>query len=324
MRPGKNRDGYFSAADIEEQAVTACTTVNEQWPEFDHVFVYDNATTHRKRSAGALSARAMPKSISGTRSGGKKSKKNPDLNPDPNFLVPVNKRNVDGSLMYDVHGTLLKENIQMTGAYFADGTTQELYFPSHASKHAGKFKGMELLLEERRKKGDLGDISENDLKKKNAECKSFKCADPHSTSCCMRRMLFNQPDFAAVKSCLEDTCAEHKCTVLFLPKFHCELNPIEMVWGYAKRIYRLMPESSREDALERNTLNALEQVPLDSMRRFVIRAHRFADAYRHGLDGAQAAWAARKYKGHRILPPEFLKEMEAAGIGRGGNANAGL
>ncbi|KAJ7814805.1 hypothetical protein B0H13DRAFT_1604009, partial [Mycena leptocephala] len=37
-----------------------------------------------------------------------------------------------------------------------------------------------------------------------------------------------------------------------------------------------------------------------------------------GLDGAQAAWAARKYKGHRILPPEFLKEMEAAGIGREG------
>ncbi|KAJ7804229.1 hypothetical protein B0H13DRAFT_1671247, partial [Mycena leptocephala] len=54
------------------------------------------------------------------------------------------------------------------------------------------------------------------------------------------------------------------------------------------------------------------------------RAHRFADAYRHGLDGAQAAWAARKYKGHRILPPEFLKEMEVARIGRGGNANAVL
>ncbi|KAJ6626738.1 hypothetical protein B0H10DRAFT_1870634, partial [Mycena sp. CBHHK59/15] len=37
------------------------------------------------------------------------------------------------------------------------------------------------------------------------------------------------------------------------------------------------------------------------------RRNRFADAYRHGLDGAQAAWAARKYKGHRVLPPDFLK-----------------
>ncbi|KAJ7720466.1 hypothetical protein DFH07DRAFT_718782, partial [Mycena maculata] len=124
MRPGKNRDGYFSSADIEEQIIVACTTVNERWPEYDHVFIYDNATTHRKRSAGALSARAMPKSISGTRKGGKKSK-----NPDPNFLVPVNRRNTDNTLMYDDHGTLLKENIQMTGASFADGTVQELYFP---------------------------------------------------------------------------------------------------------------------------------------------------------------------------------------------------
>jgi hypothetical protein len=319
MRPGKNRDGYFSAADIEEQAIAACTTVNERWPEYDHVFIYDNAATHRKRSPRALSARAMLKSISGTARRSSKSK-----NPDPNFLVPVNKKNADGSLMYDVHGTLLKDNIQMTGAYFADGTVQDLYFPSHDAKHPGKFKGMEVILEERHKKGDLGDISLEELKKKNAECKSFKCADPHLTTCCMRRMLFNQPDFAAVKSCLEDTCAEHHCTVLFLPKFHCELNPIEMVWGYAKHIYRLNPESSREDTLERNTLSALEQVPLESMRRFVLRTHRFADAYRHGLDGSQAAWAARKYKGHRVLPPDFLKDMVVAGIVRGGNPNAGL
>ncbi|KAJ7292501.1 hypothetical protein C8J57DRAFT_1210267 [Mycena rebaudengoi] len=34
--------------------------------------------------------------------------------------------------------------------------------------------------------------------------------------------------------------------------------------------------------------------------------------------------AARKYKGHCVLPPEFLKDMEAAGIKRGGNTNAGL
>jgi transposase len=292
MHPGKKRDGYFSAVDIEEQAIAACTTVNERWPEYNHVFIYDNATTHCKHAAGALSAQDMPKSISGTRQGGKKSK-----NPEPNFLVPVNRRNDDGSLMYDNHGNLLKENIQMTGAHFADGTTQEPYFPPDAPNHARKFEGMEILLEERRKKGDLGNISETELHKKSAECKSFKCADSHSTTCCMRCMLFNQPDFAAVKSCLEDTCTEHKYTVLFLPKFHCELNPIEMVWGYAKRIHQLNPESSWKNALEQNTLSVLDEAPLESMRRFVLRMHRFPDAYRHGLDGSQAAWAARKYKG---------------------------
>ncbi|KAJ6493092.1 hypothetical protein C8R45DRAFT_824858 [Mycena sanguinolenta] len=43
-----------------------------------------------------------------------------------------------------------------------------------------------------------------------------------------------------------------------------------------------------------------------------------------GLDGSQAAWVARKYKGHCVLPREFLADMQAAGIVRGGNMNAGL
>ncbi|KAJ7264351.1 hypothetical protein C8J57DRAFT_1070118 [Mycena rebaudengoi] len=48
------------------------------------------------------------------------------------------------------------------------------------------------------------------------------------------------------------------------------------------------------------------------------------DAYRKGLNGAQAAWAARKYKGHRVPPPEYKKDMLVAGIMRGGTPNAGL
>jgi hypothetical protein len=28
-----------------------------------------------------------------------------------------------------------------------------------------------------------------------------------------------------------------------------------------------------------------------------------------GLNGRQAAWAARKYKGHRVLPPGIMKEL---------------
>lgn len=56
-----------------------------------------------------------------------------------------------------------------------------------------------------------------------------------SRDCCMRRVLSLQPDFLAEKPLLQLVIeqAGHKC--LFLPKFHCELNPIEMVWGQTKR-----------------------------------------------------------------------------------------
>jgi transposase len=80
--------------------------------------------------------------------------------------------------------------------------------------------------------------------------------------------MFNQPDFAHVDTILEATCNARGFKVIFLPKFHCELNFIEQCWGYAKRIYRLNPESSREDHLERNALAALDAIPLETMRRY--------------------------------------------------------
>ena len=36
------------------------------------------------------------------------------------------------------------------------------------------------------------------------------------------------------------------------------------------------------------------------------------DAYRKGLHGRQAAWAAKKYRGHRVIPASLLKDLEKA------------
>jgi hypothetical protein len=146
----------------------------------------------------------------------------------------------------------------MTSGTFPDGSSQELYFPAGHPRE-GVFKGMAVILEER------GFMNAPKLK---AQCKDFKCAKG-ATNCCCRRILYTQPDFAAVKSNLEIICEARGFQVIFLPKFHCEINFIEQCWGYAKRVYRHFPISSKEDDLERNVLETSESVPLESMCQYV-------------------------------------------------------
>lgn len=61
LKPGKNRDGYFTNDDVLEQVTNAINLLNELYPNDQHVFVFDNATTHSKRADDALSAWGMPK-----------------------------------------------------------------------------------------------------------------------------------------------------------------------------------------------------------------------------------------------------------------------
>jgi len=55
----------------------------------------------------------------------------------------------------------------------------------------------------------------------------------------MARLLSKQEDFIDQVSMLETVIEEagHKC--IFLPKFHCELNPIEMVSLFFVKTFRI-------------------------------------------------------------------------------------
>jgi hypothetical protein len=215
------------------------------------------------------------------------------------WLVKVNKCDDSGKPIKKLDGSYEKTKVHMADATF-NREPQSLYFPEgHAQ--VGDFKGMKVILEE------CGYTAPQ-----LAQCKDFKC--PSGTrNCCCCRLLYTKPDFAEGESKLEILTKELGVQVIFLPKFHCELNPIEQCWGYAKRVYRFFPVSSCEDQLEKNALQVLSEVPLASIRkydlmptiphvqslitspRFANHSHRFIDAYSWGLNSRQAAWAARKY-----------------------------
>ncbi|KAF8219024.1 hypothetical protein L208DRAFT_1344432 [Tricholoma matsutake] len=86
----------------------------------------------------------------------------------------------------------------------------------------------------------------------------------------MQCVLSLQPDFRAEKPLLQLVIekAGHKC--FFLPKFHCELNPIEMVWGQAKQLMgplQLVPE-------------CLTHVKMVNIHHYFQLCHQYLKAYR--------------------------------------------
>ena len=100
----------------------------------------------------------------------------------------------------------------------------------------------------------------------------FKCPkifEPQQPCCC-RRLLYNEPDFRSVVSLVEQECSQRNFEVLFLPKFHCELNFIEQCWGYAKRVYREFPPSKSDTEMEGYVMKALSSVKVETMRQLVL------------------------------------------------------
>jgi hypothetical protein len=55
-----------------------------------------------------------------------------------------------------------------------------------------------------------------------------------------------------------------------------------------------------------STFNVFTALAHSWLNRYANRCARFTHAYASGLNGPEAAWANRKYHGHRTLPPEML------------------
>ena len=133
-----------------------------------------------------------------------------------------------------------------------------------------------------------------------------------STSCCARRILSHQPDFLEQRSNLSITVEAAGHLADFYPKYHCELNFIERVWGEAKRTLRKDCHFNFQKMAEQVPAT-IRGVPLLHVRRYHRRAWRYIDAYSKELNGRMAEWAVQKYKGHRKVSVNIdnvVDEME--------------
>lgn len=136
------------------------TLLTEFYPEYNHVLIYDNASTHLKHEENALSAQKMPKNT-------------PKVAKTWGIEVSLQDP-LTGKIMHKQDGMPKKTKIWMGDACFKDGMPQPLYF-LEGHECAGVFKGMAKILEEQ----GYGDMS-----KIHAKCKNFKCLPPAINCCC--------------------------------------------------------------------------------------------------------------------------------------------
>ena len=113
----------------------------------------------------------------------------------------------------------------------------------------------------------------------------------------MREILGSHPDFANEKSSVERFLGEEKGHIVYmLPKYHCELNPIERVWAQAKRYSKAYCKYSLP-SLRTTIIPALESVPLESIQKHFRKVRHYMFGYLEGLPGgSELEILVKKYK----------------------------
>ena len=113
----------------------------------------------------------------------------------------------------------------------------------------------------------------------------------------LREILGRYPDFRDEKSRIEhylnDECRH---IVYMLPKYHCELNPIERVWAQAKQYTRAYCKYNIQ-SLRNNIIPGLESASLESIQKHFRKVRHYMFAYLEGLPGgSDLEKLVKKYK----------------------------
>lgn len=271
IRPGKNADGWWDHDQLLQQVEHFIALFEIAFPGDVAAIIFDCSANHEAFAKDALVVNRM-----NVHPGGKQP-----LMRDTTF-VPFAQRG-------------LPEDQQ-------ERIVQRMSFDQSHELFPSMPKGMRTVAIER----GLITAEERILGKCNACKDSASTSETPTVKCCLHRLLSQEPDFASEVSALKKLIDSKGHICLFLPKFHCELNPIECAWGQCKRICRSKCDSSWKN-LQTRVPDTLDSIPLALIRKWFRLTDRFCDAYRRGLKGRLAEFATRKYRSHRRLPAEIVE-----------------
>ncbi|TDL14382.1 hypothetical protein BD410DRAFT_817185 [Rickenella mellea] len=325
--PGKNHDKWWDLPQLMTQLEKAVDIFEAMFPNAIGVWAFDCSSAHEAFAPDALNVNNM-----NVNPGGKQTLMHDTIipldNPPPKPGWPDTR-----------------------------GQRQSMvYAQSHSDRNlAGKAKGMAAVLRERTAVWDKLCEAQGGEKKVVGICKVCKLSQAHKDAlrrvalaeqagqedmlsdsdleqamaqappedlsedkwCCMKKVLSNQTDFIEEKPMIQLYLERRGHICVFFPKFHCELNAIEMYWGFAKYRYREVSDGRFPTA---RTLvpQCLDICDTHTIRRFFRKCWRYMDAYRKGLDARETAFAVKKYKSHRSIGmvDEVREALRQHGVAR--------
>ena len=136
------------------------------------------------------------------------------------------------------------------------------------------------------------------------------CGGGVPSRCCAQYVLSQQPDFLEQKEWLTEVVEAAGFNVIFFPKYHCELNFIEMIWGWIKSYHRRNCPYNYKDLKTTLPDTVENKLPLSFVRKCSRRCERYMTGYQAGLEGPLLDYAMKKYKGHRNIPSESKEEIK--------------
>ena len=112
----------------------------------------------------------------------------------------------------------------------------------------------------------------------------------------MRTVLASHEDFKNEKCRVDTFLTSCSHTCVFIPKFHCELNPIERVWSQSKRNTRAHCDDTIA-SLRRSIPLGLKSVSTENIANDVRRCRNYMFAYLEGSAvGSELEEKIRQYK----------------------------
>ena len=119
----------------------------------------------------------------------------------------------------------------------------------------------------------------------------------------MRAELASHQDFKEEKTRIEHFLNRRGHCCLFLPKFHCEINPIERCWAQAKRFTRSHCNYTI-GSLRKNVPEGLDSVSVENIQNYYRKVRHYMFGYLLGFAGGpdleeQVKKMKKVYKSHR-------------------------